>query len=218
MQQAQVNVGELADKLVTAVPRQDLTSQRVAVKLYRLLAEGNPVPVGRLAETLKLSGETVSEILSRYPVFYDDQSTVVGFGGLTVAEMPPHLFVVEGRKLYTWCAWDSLFIPGILRMAVDVTSRDPVTHSEISLTVTPQGVKHVNPKGTVVSFLMPDRTFDRDVIASFCRFVHFFGSRESGAAWTARHPGTFLLSVEDAFALGQLTNARNFGDAITVPE
>lgn len=217
MRQAAVNIGELAEKLVGAVPRFDPTSQRVAVKLYRLLAEGNPVPVEHLAKTLNLPDETISEVLSRYPVFYGDQGAVMGFGGLTVAEMPPHLFRVEGRTLYTWCAWDSLFIPGILQKAADVTSRDPITHAQISLTVAPNGVKDVKPRSTVVSFLTPDRTFDRDVIANFCHFVHFFTSPEAGRSWATQHPGTFLLSVEDAFALGQLTNARNFGDAMTAP-
>ncbi len=215
MQQAAVSLKELADKIVGAFPPSDPVSRQVAVSLYRLLAEGKPVPIGRLANTLDLPGETVSLGLSRIPAFYDDQGAVIGFGGLTVAEMPPHIFRVEGRTLYTWCAWDSLFIPGILGKAAEVTSRDPITHTPISLTVAPDRVKHVRPKSTVVSILTPDRTFDRDVIVNFCHFVHFFSSQEAGEAWIARHPGTFLLSVKDAFALGQLTNARNFGDALT---
>jgi len=217
MRQAAVNIGELADKLLGAVPRFDPMSRRVAVKLYHLLAEGAPVPIVRLAQALNLPDATVSEVLSRYPVFYDDQGAVVGFGGLTVTKMPPHLFRVEGRALYTWCAWDSLFIPGILGKAAEVTSRDPITDTPISLKVAPAGVKDVKPQSTIVSFLTPERTFDRNVIVNFCHFVHFFSSQQAGETWTARHPGTFLLSVEDAFALGQLTNARNFGDAITTP-
>jgi alkylmercury lyase len=214
MQQATVSIRELADKIVGAIPRFNPVSRQIAVSLYRLLAEGKPVPIGRLANTLDLPGETVRQALSRYATFYDDQGAVIGFGGLTVAEMPSHLFRVEGRTLYTWCAWDSLFIPGILGKAAEVTSRDPITHTPISLRVAPDGVKHVRPESTVVSFLTPDRTFDRDVIVNFCHFVHFFGSRETRETWTAQHPGTFLLSVEDAFALGQLTNARNFGDVL----
>jgi alkylmercury lyase len=215
MQQAAVSLKELADKIVGALPPSVPVSRQIAVSLYRLLAEGNPVPIERLANTLDLPGETVSQVLSRYPAFYDDQGAVIGFGGLTVAEMPPHIFRVEGRTLYTWCAWDSLFIPGILGKAAEVTSRDPITHTPISLTVAPDRAKHVRPESTVVSILTPDRTFDRDVIVNFCHFVHFFSSEEAGEAWIARHPGTFVLSVEDAFALGQLTNARNFGDAFT---
>jgi hypothetical protein len=34
-------------------------------------------------------------------VFFDDKGAVIGFGGLTVVEMPPHRFVVDGRTLYT---------------------------------------------------------------------------------------------------------------------
>ncbi len=217
MRQAVVNITELADRIANAVPRSVPTSPRVAVTLYRLLAEGHPVPVGRLAHALNLPSDTVSQVLSPYPVFYDEHGAVIGFGGLTVAEMPPHRFRVEGRNLYTWCAWDSLFIPGILGKVADVTSVDPLTRASISLTVAPDGVRDVRPETTVVSFLTPDQAFDRDVIVNFCHFVHFFSSRDAGEAWTAQHPGTFLLSVEEAFALGRLTNARNFGEALGRP-
>jgi alkylmercury lyase len=217
MQQAAVDMRELADKIVGAIPRFDSVSRQVAVRLYRLLAEGNPVSIERLANTLGLPSETVSEVLSRYPAFYDDQGAVIGFGGLTVAEMPPHIFRVEGRTLYTWCALDSLFIPGILGKAAEVTSRDPITHAQIYLTVAPDGVQHIRPESTVVSMLTPDRTFDRDVIVNFCHFVHFFGSQEAGKAWTAQHPGTFLVSVDEAFALGRLMNVRNYGEALITP-
>ena len=217
MQQATVSVRELADKIVGAFPQSDPVSRQVAVNLYRLLAKGEPVPIARLAKSLNLPGEKVNQVLARYAAFYDDQGAVIGFGGLTIGEMPPHLFRVEGRTLYTWCAWDSLFIPGILGKSAEVASRDPVGHSPISLMVAPDGVKHVEPESTVVSFLTPDRGFDGNVIANFCHFVHFFSSRETGGAWTAQHPGTFLLSVDDAFALGRLTNARNFGEALIPP-
>lgn len=45
-------------------------------------------------------------------------------------------------------------------------------------------------------------------------FVHFFASAETGRRWTAAHPGTFLLTLDDAFALGRLVNARNFEEVL----
>jgi hypothetical protein len=45
-------------------------------------------------------------------------------------------------------------------------------------------------------------------------FVHFFTSPETAEKWTTEHPGTFALSVEEAHALGHLTNQRNGGDAL----
>jgi hypothetical protein len=120
-----VRLAELADKVVGAEPRFDATGQRVAVALYRMLGEGAPVAIGRLAAALSIPEDTI-----------------------------------------------------------------------------------------VVSFLTPNRRFDQNVIESFCHFVHFFQTSQAGDEWTGRHPGTFLLSVEEAFTLGRLTNTRNFGDAL----
>jgi hypothetical protein len=40
--------------------------------------------------------------------------------------------------------------------------------------------------------------------------VFFFSPRSSGERWVAKHPGTFLCSLDDAFALAKHHNARNF--------
>ncbi len=207
-------VESLADKIVDAVPKLGRVERQLAVKIYRLLAEGEPVSPGRLAEALNLSEIRVRDALAQWPgVYYDGSGSVIGFWGLALPEMP-HRFEVDGRTLYTWCAWDSLFIPGILDKTARVVSTDPVTKEKISLFVGPDGVKEVTPAGTVVSFLSPNGVFDADVIQNFCHFVHFFGSRASGARWTSEHEGTFLFSIDDAFELGRLTNERNFGDAL----
>ncbi len=36
------------------------------------------------------------------------------YWGLAIAETK-HRLEVDGRALYTWCAWDSLFLPEILQ-------------------------------------------------------------------------------------------------------
>ncbi len=53
--------------------------------------------------------------------YTDREGQIIGFGGLAVREMP-HRFKVDGR---TWCAWDSLFILGILGLEADVESPAP---------------------------------------------------------------------------------------------
>ena len=204
----------LADKIVSAMPKLGAAERRIAVGLYRLLAKGEAVSPARLAETLNLSERGVRETLSQWPgVYYEDTGAVIGFWGLALLEMP-HRFQVDGRTLYTWCAWDSLFIPEILGKTARVESTDPLTRETISLAVGPEGVKELEPVDTVVSFLAPDGVFDADIIQRFCHFVHFFGSRESGERWTSKHNGTFLFSVDEAYELGRLTNARNFGEAL----
>ena len=86
----------------------------------------------------------------------------------------------------------------------------PVTRKTISLLVDQDGIREASHPQAVVSFLVPSTDFGPDVIQSFCHFVHFFASHEAGESWTAEHPGTFLLSLEDAFELGRLVNDRNF--------
>ncbi|MGQ0551562.1 MAG: organomercurial lyase [Armatimonadota bacterium] len=207
-------LNELADRIAAAVPRSGPTDRKIAVQVYRLLAEGKPVSPQMLASALGLSEIRVRDTLAGWPgIYYDGEGAIVAFWGLALPEMP-HRFEVDGRTLYTWCAWDSLFIPGILGKIARVESTDPITKERISLVVGPDRIRQVNPAGTMVSFLAPKVPFDADVIQSFCHFVHFFGTADAGARWVSEHPTTLLLSADEAHELGRLTNERNFKEAL----
>jgi alkylmercury lyase len=113
----------LGDTLARAMPSFDETEQRLAVELYWELASGEPVSTTWLAARIGLPEEEVSAILGRWPgVYRDSHEAVIGFLGLTLAEMPPHRFEVGGQQLWTWCAWGSLFIPIILGKPARVES------------------------------------------------------------------------------------------------
>lgn len=185
-------VDQYWEALRAALPELSPEDQRAAVALYRKLAQGRPLGAGDVAEALEVS--------------VDDTAPM------------HHRFTVNGRTLWTWCAWDSLFIPEILGETARIESSDPGTGEVVRLTVSPTRVEAVEPEGAVVSFLLPDaHDFDTsaaNVMAKFCHFVFFFASRGSGERWVARHPGTFLYSVDDAFALAKRLNAQNFGPAL----
>lgn len=203
---------QLAVAVAKTAPDFDEDSQRVALAVYRRLAEGTPAPVGDVALYAGADLERTEELLVSWPgVYRDSNGHVVGFWGLTVARLvPTHRLEVDGRELFAWCAWDTLFLPGILGAMARVESSCPTTGQAISLVVSPDRVVSSSHPDAVVSFLLPGREFDADVIQSFCHFVHFFSSRTAGEAWTADHPGTFLLSIEEAFELGRRVNALNF--------
>jgi alkylmercury lyase len=180
--------------------------QHAAVTLLRLLAQGEPVDVRDLSEALALPTAYVEETLDRSPgVLRDDHSRVIGFMGLSVVEISDHRINIGGQALSAWCAWDTLFLPELLGETAHVTSRCPRTSKAISLTVTHEGPAELAPPETVISFLVPETQFDANVIQSFCQFVHFFVSPAAAASWTAEHPGTFPLSLDDAFRLGSQT-------------
>jgi alkylmercury lyase len=199
--------------------------QRAAVALYRELAKGKAVSTDQLAKALGISSAESAALLQRDSiksfVHPDNEGRVLGFGGLAAAPMH-HRFEVEGRSLWTWCAWDSLFIPEILGRSARVTSQDPETRESVRLVVTPDGIESVVPDGAVVSFIQPEgEAFGMsaaNIMANFCHFVFFFSSRASGERWIAKHPGTFLYTLEEAFALAKRLNARNFGPELAQRE
>jgi alkylmercury lyase len=205
----------LAERLIAAVPTLDAEGQRVGLALLRSLAAGAPVSDREVALAAGVAASGVRDALDRWPgVFRDEDRRVVGFIGLSVVEFGEHRIEIDGRRLTAWCAWDTLFLPGLLGRSARVSSRCPVTGEAISLTVSPEGPHDVGPEGTMLSLLTPERPFDANVVRSFCHFVHFFASEQAARDWIAEHPGTVTVSVDDGFRLGQRTNAATFGAAL----
>lgn len=186
--------------------------ERIALEVYRRLAEGSPAPAADIAQRAGAPVERVQELLASWPALHLDQEhNLVAFWGLTITKLSPtYRLRLDGRDLFTWCAWDTLFLPAILDATTRVESTCPTTGETISLVVSPGGVVERSHPGVVVSFPTPDQHFDAAVVRSFCHYVHFFASREAGETWTAGHPGTFLLTLDDAFELGRRVNALNF--------
>jgi alkylmercury lyase len=203
---------ELAESLESALQLVNDEDRRNALTLTRLLGEGEPVEAERLAAALGRSGPDVAKALAEIPGIYRDaRERVVGSWGLSVFETP-HRLRVEGRELYAWCAWDSLFLPVVLGEEVEVESTCPTTGTRITLAVSRESVSDVSPPTAVMSFLRPgEEGFSGDVIRSFCHFVHFFASPEAARTWTAEHEGTFQISIADGFELGRFWAAQMFG-------
>jgi alkylmercury lyase len=209
-------IERLADRLIAAAPDFEPGEQALALALLRMLANGAPVSEEALAAASGASEQRVGAALASWRgVFRDDDGRVVGFMGLSVVEFGEHRIELDGRTLTAWCAWDTLFLPELLAGAAHIRSRCPATGEQISLTVDAGGPGGVRPTGVVLSFLAPERPFDADVIERFCHFVHFFASEQPAREWTARHPGTFTLSLEQGFRLGRRTNQAAFGSALS---
>jgi alkylmercury lyase len=210
------DVKEIAAALVALFPRLTLEEQRLSLELYRLLAEGQPVTIQRLADRLGHSSEDVANRLHKWPgVFFNEQQDVFGYWGLSPTYETGHRLRTDGPTLYAWCAWDTLFLPALLGKTAEVESVSPQTLTPVRMTVAPHGVQDVEPQGVVMSFVMPnpDR-FQDDVVTSFCHFLHFFPSRHEGEAWAAGHHGARILTVEAAFELGRHKNRLQYPDFV----
>lgn len=212
MEPTKVDIDALATRFLECTPRLDGDGKRMSIGLYRLLAEGDPVLPRELATKVGLDEKRVHEMLRGWPgVFFDKQGRVQGYWGLTIAEMK-HRFEVAGKTLYTWCAWDSLFLPEILQKTAQVSSSCPVTGVRIMLTVHPDRIEIVEPAETVMSFPGADRIeCGEDVITNFCHFVHFFRSPGAASRWLEKHPGHLILSSDEALELARKKNALQYG-------
>jgi alkylmercury lyase len=212
-----VDVDAIALGIVKVFPTLDPFEQRLSLELYRLLSGGQPVACTLLAERLHVSVEIVDRILDGWPgVFSDSERRIIGYWGLsTAAYTSPHRLTIDGQKLSAWCAWDTLFLPQLLGKRVDVESRSPGLAGAVKLTVTPTGVEHLEPEDAHVSFVLPNATdVQKDIVNTFCHFVHFFSSRQAGGAWASQHPGTFILSVAEAHAIAIRKNQAQYGEAM----
>ncbi|MGH8680280.1 MAG: alkylmercury lyase MerB [Burkholderiales bacterium] len=210
MSRARPAVEVLSDRLLNVFPALDADDQRLSLALYRRLAEGSPVALSALAVELAMAGEEVERRLAAWPeVYYDGERRVIGYWGLTIRPMT-HRLRVDGRELFAWCAWDTLFLPALLGRTAEVSSVCRGSGDPVRLSVSPREVESAEPEGIAVSFLVPDADAVRaDVIASFCHYVHFFASADAAQPWLAQHPAAFLLSLDEAYEVGRLrTRAR----------
>lgn len=204
----------LAEELVAATPPLDEEQQRLALALYGLLAEGEPVARERLADRAAVASADLAPLLDGLPgVYHDELGRVIGFWGMSLSQMP-HRMHVNGRAVHAWCAWDTLFLPELLGTVAIVDSTCPTTGEAIRLVVTPEEVRELSPAGAVLSFLRPDTSFGVDTIKSFCHFIHFFASREAAEQWTAEHEGTFVISIDEGFEIARRANRARFSTAL----
>jgi alkylmercury lyase len=167
----------------------------VARELLRELAKGDPVPIASLDRRARAAVE-------RWPNVKLDEDRIVAFSGLSLTPTA-HRFTVGGRALYTWCAWDTLYLPALLEQSAAVQSRCPVTAAAVRLTVMPDGIADAHPTDVRVSFPPPAETSAADVTGTFCCHVHFLAGPAAGERWLRRHPEGIVLELADAYELGR---------------
>jgi alkylmercury lyase len=210
-----ITPSSLANELITAAPALTERGQYLAITLYRLLAEGEPVDASLLADRAAMPRDEVERALAEWGgIFTDEQDSVISFLGLSLRPMP-HRLTVAGHTLYAWCAFDTLFLPELLGATAEVESQCPTTGERITLTVTGTEVTNLRPEATVLSYLHTDEPLDQHVINTFCHFIHFFANPVAADEWTAQRDGTFTISVADGREIARLVNRGRYPSIVT---
>jgi alkylmercury lyase len=165
----------------------------------RLLSDGEPVALERLAEAAGWSVEDIEAALTvQTSAERDDQGRLVGLA-LTLRPTT-HRVTVDGRTLFAWCATDTLMVPVVLGRPALVESTCPQTGQAIRIELTPDGVQRVDPPTAVMTAVRP-RGQLADLRSDTCAHGHFFSTIAATAAWTDAHPDGHCYPVEEAFRL-----------------
>ncbi len=211
MNAQEMSIQQLSDYFIRAFPAVSKDEQSLSLTLYRLLSLGEPISISQLSKETGLTTNNIEQILQDWPgVFFGDDQQIIGFWGIAVQPMT-HKMTIDGQVSYAWCAWDTLFIPELLNKTVMVASSCPVTNKRIELVVSPTKVEAVNDNPLYLSFVQPDMDkLNDDVTTDFCHFVYFFDSKQIAEQWMSEHPGTFLLTLDEAFQIAKLVNANRY--------
>lgn len=178
----------------------DDDARRLLPHVVRLLAEGEPVALDRLATAAGMTVDQVRKPLKdpRNAVEWDDEGRVVGWG-LTLRSTP-HAFTFDGRTLFGWCATDVLLFPVVLGRPGVAESTCPATGERIRIDLAPEAVVRVDPPDAAVSEVRPSERA-ANIRAATCSVGHFFSSREAAADWLAKHPEGQVNSVSEDFEI-----------------
>ena len=225
MEQYQDIDNETVENFLGAFPAEyinlNIEKQQIVAKIYNMLSEGDPVSIEEVAKSLGMDKDHIKSITDEWAgIYYNDDGNIIGYWGLATERMG-HRFKLGGKTLYTWCAWDTLFIPQIIGKSANIESRDPLTKKVISLTVTHDGgISEIEPSEAVISFLIPNTEEVRsDVIKSFCHYVHFFESRNSAEEWISqsdKKDEIMILSIEDAYMIALRRNKMQLGEILEI--
>jgi alkylmercury lyase len=195
---------EYIDRTATLI--RDVEAAELLPHAIRLLSEGQPVELERLAAAAgRTLEEVATELDEQASAEHDDDGRLVGLA-LTLRPTP-HRFTVDGRTLYAWCATDTLVFPVILGTPGVVESTCQQTGQPIRIELTPDAVVRLNPPQAVMSAVRPIGKL-ADVRAATCNHGHFFSSSTAAANWVLDHPDGYVYPVEEAFRLDRAVITR----------
>lgn len=207
-------VEQVALKTTNFSPSLTETEQRLSLAIYKRFRLGEPASSSALALTTGIARTEVERALDSWPgVFRNEAGDVMGHWGLSITQMA-HSIRIDGRELWAWCAWDTLFLPLLMGVCAEVTSKDPVTGNSIRLSVTPAGVEGCETSLIVMSCLIPDDSMSRTLVSSFCCHIHFFESAKSAKQFTPRQ--LFLMTLEEAVLFARLWSCAQYPSVLGV--
>jgi alkylmercury lyase len=156
----------------------------LARAFWLLLDQGGPVEVGDLSDALQREPAAVAAAVDRLAqaglTRRDRAGRLLGSHGLSVVPTR-HELMVDGKRYWTWCAYDAVGILGALETDGRVRSRSPHSGALIEL-----GFHGGRPDATETVVFMAEGPC-RSVIEDWCPLVNLFEDDQAATAWARQH-------------------------------
>ena len=156
----------------------------LARAFWLLLDHGRPVELDALAGALQRQPAAVAAAVDRMEqaglTRRDPAGRLLGSHGLSVVPTN-HELVIDGRRRWTWCAYDAVGILGALEADGRVRSHSPYSGTLIELTFDAG-----QPAATDAVVFMAEGPC-RSVIEDWCPLVNLFEHNQAAVAWARQH-------------------------------
>jgi alkylmercury lyase len=169
--------------------------RRMAFQL--LFAGERPVPVTELASALgRDEGEVRAEIetLEERGALRRAEGSVVATAGLSVAPTR-HQILVDGKRLWTWCAYDMFGILGALGHGGVAISASPVSGAVLEVPF-----EGAEPADNGMAVFIAEMSGCKSIVDDWCPLNNLFEDVATAQRWAAERgvKGTALGVVETA--------------------
>ncbi len=173
----------------TLEPPKDSQGGVIRTAAFRLLLERlTPIETGDLHQSTGISSDRLLELLDELDaagrIRRDDSGRVVGSAGLSVVA-DRHEIELDGRRFWTWCAYDILGIFGALGASGRAISPSPGGGKTIEVQF-----DRGRPVKYDAMLFRPDEELlncCENVYEQWCPNSNLFASRELAERWASRH-------------------------------
>jgi hypothetical protein len=162
-------------------------------------------------------GEGLESLLATLPLAWQERNAdgvLTGIAGLGRSETAHRL--VEGAPgCFGWCAWDCLFLAGVLGRRLRFETCCPTTGQLIIGNVSPADCAFETEQAPVMVFARVDaERFAGSLRSVFCAHVRLCVDLEAAQEFAAQERSRLVLDVQEAFLLGQHRNRVVLGDSL----
>ena len=201
------------EQLQNLLPNLNKEECQISKFLYQKLALGRSVPIETIASELQKPIQEIQDHLKQMTyIEYNRTSEISAYRGVTLNQTQHYVFH-NNSKIYTWCAFDTLFLADLLVEPVGISSNCPTCRKVIAFKVTDRDLTNLKDSDIVMSFIIPNKVdYCENLQNAFCCKVHFFCNEQCGHEWINLSVEIGFFDLSESLVIAQERNRQFLGN------